>query len=107
MSIRTDIFPDLTSEESDAFLAWFGGGFTSVTKIEGRSHVVFGKAECEHVDFEEVWLGKFVKLGLITVVPGESYTCKGIISRPQAVKYQIKATDKGWDARESYWDATS
>jgi hypothetical protein len=83
-------------------LAWFAGGNSFVTKYANRDHVLFGKAECEWVDFD-FWLTKLPALGWITIAEMRRGIAKGAIGQPEYVEYQIIATDKGLDVREAYW----
>jgi len=96
-------FNALTRREQSAFLAWFAGGNSYVTKYENRDHVSFGKAECEWVSFD-FWLTKIPALGWITIEEVRRGIAKGAIGQPEFVEYHITATDKGFDIREAYWN---
>lgn len=94
---------DLTDTERHAFMAWFAGGNTHVTKYANRDLVFFGKAECEWVPFD-FWLTKLPALGLITITEERRGIAKGAIGQPEFVEYEITATDDGFDAREAWWN---
>lgn len=102
MKILSD-FDKLTITEQNAFLAWFAGGKTHLTKYGTRKDVFFGKAECEWVDFDEFWLNKLPALGWVSVKEVERFTAVGMVNTPEAVRYEILATNKGHDVREAYW----
>lgn len=94
---------NLTSTERNAFLGWFAGGNTHVTKYANHDFVFFGKAECEWVPFD-FWLTKLPALGLITITEERRGIAKGAIGQPEFVEYKITATDDGFDAREAWWN---
>ena len=96
-------FDSLERNERTAFIAWFHGGATYVRRQEGFGRVSFGKAECEWVDFDSVWLGKFIQLGFITAKVQRYYISKGMIGEPKSVEYKLWPTDKGFDVHEAYW----
>jgi len=52
-------FDALIRDEQQAFLAWFAGGNSFLTKYGNRKDVFFGKAECEWVDFDDFWQEPF------------------------------------------------
>lgn len=93
----------LSSTERVAFLAWFAGGKSCVTKYATRDHVHFGKAECEWVDFEDFWLKKLPSLGWIEVEEVRRFKALGMLGQPDAVEYHLTVTDKGVAVREAYW----
>jgi len=97
------ILDQLSHAEERAFIAWFGGGKTMVTKYDNREAVFFGKYECEQVDFKSVWLGKFQDLGLVKVGELDSYTAEGALGKPKATGYFIQVTELGLQTREEYW----
>lgn len=96
-------FDTLTRTEQNAFLAWFAGGKTLLTKYGGRKDVCFGKAECEWVDFDDFWLGKLPALGWVTVEEVGRFIAIGMVDQPEAIQYRILATENGRDVREAYW----
>jgi hypothetical protein len=93
----------LTATERYAFLGWFAGGNSHVTKYANRDFVFFGKAECEWVPFD-FWLTKLPALGLITITEERRGIAKGAIGQPEFVEYKITATDVGFAAREAWWN---
>ena len=62
-----------------------------------------GKAECEWVDFDKIWLEKFPSHGWLTVEVEKAGTAIGMIGKPQYTKYRFRPTDKGFDVKEAYW----
>lgn len=90
----------LNRDERSAFSAFFYGGRSEVVKYENMSHVYFGKAECEWVDFDEFWLGKMVEYGWIEVEIVRSYIAKGAIDKPKATVYKLIPTELGYKALE-------
>lgn len=100
-----DLLSSLTNKERNAFLAWFAGGKSHVTKYANDDSVFFGKAECEWVPFD-FWLKKLPSLGLITISEERRGIAKGAIGQPEFVEYKITATDAGFDAREAWWNRT-
>lgn len=98
------VFDSLPNNEKTAFMAWFAGGKTLLTKYGTNEHVFFGKAECEWVGFDDFWLKKLPSLGWVTVEEYERFIAKGMIGQPESVTYRILATGKGYKVREAYWD---
>jgi len=96
-------FNTLSRDEKTAFIAWFAGGKTLLTKYEGRDDVFMGKAECEWVDFTGFWLKKLPELDYVTVEEKRKFIAKDMIGQPEAVEYLILPTDKGFDVRDAYW----
>lgn len=84
---------ELSMKEETAFRAWFRGASNHIQVILDHP-VFFGKAECEWVDFNEVWLGKFIDLGLFKVTK-ESFIAKGVKGEPIGYYYTFEPTDKG------------
>jgi len=108
MSVNNKLeeFNKLPIKEQRAFLAWFAGGKGRVTQYQSRKNdVFFGKAECEWVDFEEFWLKKLPSLGWIMVEEKERFIAIGMVNQPEAITYQIKPTEKGWQVRKAYWES--
>ncbi|MBK1829527.1 hypothetical protein JIN77_02220 [Verrucomicrobiaceae bacterium R5-34] len=97
----------LSRQEKSAWLGFFAGASSKVIKWGEDSRVIFGKFECEQVDFNDVWRGKFVKLGWLTVVEVRRFKALGMVGQPESVEYQLTATEKGQDVREAYWDRLS
>jgi len=95
---------ELPRQERAAFIAWFSGGSSVVMKVHSAEDpgVFFGKAECEMVDFDDIWLGKFPSLGWIVVSVEETGIAKGVIGQPSFTKYKISATEKGLKVVEAY-----
>lgn len=103
----SDVIADLLSlpsAERRAFLAWFSGGVSHVTKYATRDHVYFGKAECEWVDFEEFWLKKLPSLGWIIVEEVRRFKALGMVGQPDATEYRFTVADKGVAVMEAYWN---
>lgn len=100
------VFDSLTMPEKCAFIAWFAGGNSYVTKYATQKHVFFGKAECELVDFDEFWLKKLPALGFIEVKEEKRFKAIGMIGQPEAIKYQLLCTEKGHDIKDAYWART-
>jgi len=98
-------FDQLERSEQTAWLARFAAQSNRVTKYgeEWNTSCLFGKAECGWVDFEKVWLGKYVDLGWLEIVEERRFKVLGMPGQPESVEYQFKATEKGWDVREAYW----
>lgn len=97
-----DEFNQLSLDEKRAFQAWFSGGKINVIKWGEQPFVVFGKSECEQVDFEAVWRGKFVKHGWVEIKELRRFKALGIEGHPLSVEYEIRCTEKGWKVREAY-----
>lgn len=97
-------FNALTRKEQSAFIAWFSGGRTLVTKYGEQKNVFFGKAECEWVDFDDFWLKKLPALGWITVSEDKHFIAIGMVGQPEAIRYSISATNKGVSIRNAYWE---
>jgi hypothetical protein len=100
------VFDGLERAEQTAWLAQFAAQSNRVTKYGDKWHTgcLFGKAECGWVDFEKVWLGKFVDLGWLEIVEVRRFKALGIPGQPESAEYEFKATNAGWDVREAYWD---
>ena len=98
--------PHLTDDEERAFVAFFHGAHSHVTKFDDRPDVFFGKAECGWVDFEDFWLKKLPSLGWIKVELLKRVRCKGMVGQPMANKYKIAVTDEGVKAykRITAWE---
>lgn len=97
-------FDSLTKLEQRAWLGWFAGGLSRVIRYGENPHVFFGKCECQQVDFKEVWQGKFVELGWLTVSEHQRYIAIGMVGQPEAVEYHLQATELGCSVRQAYWD---
>ena len=96
-------FNNLDRHEQYAFIAWFSGGLSHVTKYGNNEHVFMGKAECEWVDFDEFWLNKLPELGWINVKEVRKFIAKGMVGEPTAIEYQISATTLGFEVRKAYY----
>ena len=98
-------FDKLTRKQQRAFIAWFSGGKTLITRYDSKKFpgVNFGKAECEWVDFYEVWLNVFPNLDWIKVDIERTGTAKGMIGTPKFTEYKLFVTDKGLSVRDAYW----
>ena len=97
-------FDQLSRDEQRAWLGWFAGGSNIVTKYGGREHVHFGKYECEQVDFQTIWLGKFVDLGWLTFRERRRFKALGMVGHPESIEYELNGTDEGFAVREAFWD---
>lgn len=98
------VFDGLPKNEQRAWLGWFAGGKSFVIKWGENPGVNFGKHECEQVDFDAIWLGKFVELGWLTVREERRFKALGMVGQPESVEYELRATDLGWNVREGYWE---
>lgn len=98
------VFDELTRVEQRAFIAWFAGGNSYVTKYGERKHVFFGKSECEQVDFEEFWLRKLPGIGWVEVEIERKFIAVGMVGEPNAVEYHLICTESGHDVRDAYWE---
>lgn len=100
------LFDSLEQDEQTAWLAYFAAQSSHVVKYGEKwdTFGLFGKAECGWVDFEKVWLGKFVDLGWLEIVETDRFKALGITGQPESVKYEFKATELGWSVREAYWE---
>ena len=94
---------DLPQEERFAFLGWFAGGRNRVVKYATRPHVFMGKSECEQVDFEAFWLRKLPEIGWVSIEETRRFTAIGMVGKPEAIEYEISATDAGWEAQKQSW----
>jgi hypothetical protein len=99
------IFDGLERSEQTAWLARFAAQSNSVRKYGDKwdTFCLFGKAECGLVDFEKVWLGKFVDLRWLEIVEARRFKALGIHGQPESAEYDFMATKDGWDVREAYW----
>lgn len=104
MDTTLEDFDKLSREEQRAWLGFFAGASGYVTKYGDEWHPSFGKYECEQVDFESVWLGKFVDLGWLTITEHRRFKALGMPGQPDSVEYRMRSTEKGFDVRESYWE---
>jgi len=100
-------FDSLTRIEQRAFLGWFAGGKSHVTKYDGRDHVHMGKSECEGVDFNDFWLKKAVSFGWVSVEVGKTGVAIGMVGKPNYTKYRLLSTRKGFKVREAFWERLS
>jgi hypothetical protein len=100
------VFDGLERSEQTAWLARFEAQTNRVTKYGDKWNTgfLFGKAECGWVDFEKVWLGKFIDLGWLKIVEIRRFKALGIQGQPESAEYEFKATQTGWDVREAYWE---
>lgn len=100
------VFNGLEHDERRAWLARFAAQNNRVTKYGDRWHTgcLFGKSECGWVDFEKVWLGKFVDLGWLEINELRRFKALGIPGHPESVEYEFVATPAGRAVREAYWD---
>ena len=100
-----DDFDKLSKKQQRAFIAWFSGGKTLVTKYDSEGHpsVCFGKYECELVNFDETWLKVYPNLGWIEVEIEETGTAIGMNGKPKYTEYNLFVTDKGLTIRDAYW----
>ena len=96
-----DAFPMV---EQRAWLAFFGGARGIAYKYGEQWRPMFGKYECECVDFETVWLGKFVDLGWLEITKVREFKALGVEGQPDSAEYEFKATDEGWQVREDWWE---
>lgn len=96
-------FNALTHLEQRAWLAFFGGAQGIATKYGDEWRPRFGKYECEQVDFETVWLGKYVDLGWLQITEGRRFKALGMPGQPDSVECNLRATEKGWNVREAWW----
>lgn len=99
------VFDLLERSEQTAWLARFAAQSNRVTKYgeKWNTSCLFGKAECGWVDFEKVWLGKFVDLGWLEIVEVRRFKALGMVGQPESAEYEFKATKNGRDVREAYW----
>ena len=100
------VFDGLTSDEQSAWLAKFAAPTNRVCKYGEKwdAFGLFGKAECGWVDFEKVWLGKFVELGWLEIVEVERFRALGVPGQPESARYEFRSTKSGRDVRDAYWD---
>jgi hypothetical protein len=96
-------FDALPHLEQRAWLAFFGGAQGIATKYGDEWKPRFGKYECEQVDFETVWLGKYVELGWLQITEERRFKALGMPGQPDSVEYNLRATEKGWNVREAWW----
>ena len=96
-------FDQLERSEQTAWLAFFGGARGIATKYGDKWSPRFGKYECEQVDFEKVWLGKYVDLGWLEITEERRFKALGVPGQPESAEYSLKATEKGWNVREAWW----
>ena len=99
-------FDALPMDEQRAWRARFAAQTNRVLKYgdEWNTFCLFGKAECGWVDFEAVWLGKFVDLGWLEINKVREFKALGIEGHPDSAEYEFRATDAGWNVREDYWE---
>ncbi len=100
------VFDGLERPEQTAWLALFSAQTCRATKYGDtwNTGCLFGKAECGWVDFEKVWLGKFVDFGWLEIVEVRRFKALGIPGQPESAEYEFKATQNGGDVREAYWE---
>ena len=94
-------YDSLPRNERTAYDAFFRGAWANVTKYKDREFVMFGKAECEWVDFDKVWLGKFIDF---------EWLAYDQIDNGDYIEYTFEVTDKGWsikEAKQERWNLRS
>ena len=96
-------FDALPRDEQRAWLGFFAGARGISYKYGDQWRPMFGKYECEIVDFETIWLGKFVEIGWLQITKIREFKALGIEGHPDSAEYEFKATDAGWNVREDYW----
>lgn len=103
---RLAVFDGLQRDEQTAWLAKFAAPINRVYKYGDQwdTFGLFGKAECAWVDFEEVWLGKFVELGWLEIVEVERFKALGMPGQPESATYEFRSTEAGRNVRDAYWD---
>lgn len=101
---RLKKFDRLPREIQRAWLGFFAGAKRKVTYYEGRPEVIFGKHECQCVDFAAVWLVVFPRLGWLEIEPIERFRAIGMIGLPMATRYELTPTWQGRCVREAYWE---
>lgn len=98
-------FDKLTKKQQRAFIAWFAGGRTLVTRYDSKEYPGgnMGKAECEWVDFDETWLKIFPDLGWLDIEIEKTGIAIGMVGKPKYTEYKLFVTDKGLAIRDAYW----
>lgn len=105
LSALLSVFDTLSRKQQTAFIAWFSGGRTMITRYYSKEYpgVYMGKAECEWVDFDEVWLKLFPDLEWLTVEVEKTGIAIGMVGKPKYTEYRLYATKKGLDVKNAYW----